>query len=226
MTIPGLEPTPEALLVALEENWCHARHQETLRERQNAVYWVAWGAVLAFVASSGHSPFDPDLAPENRATFSLVFFVMGLFSAVTLGTTLKWSAEFANHVTAAFESASALHLIAPITDAGGESHGSKSGRTNPRKISAPSRGRFLPYPEFRGYMALPLDLPLIFNVAPAMLVLQVVGLFGSGVVFFMAFVEPQTAIGIALALCAAAVFTAWRVQRASKKAILQRTGRL
>src|SRR2546426_12287209 len=83
-----------ALERALQENFNHARHQETQRERYMALYWLLWAAVLAYVGRQGD--FANKLA-ENR----YIFGFLSIMSLATLIVNLKWNAEFANHMTAA-----------------------------------------------------------------------------------------------------------------------------
>lgn len=150
-----MDDRPAALRVALEQNWLHARHQENLRERQNYLYWVSWAAVLAYLPAA-------DIA-LSAAWF--LFGLIALFSAIVVSTSLKWTAEFDNHVTTAYFVAAELGLIEPAQPA-------QVGRL----ASLFSVRKFLSYPEFRGYMALPLDLPIFLNVGATMVIAQTLGL--------------------------------------------------
>lgn len=134
-----IAPENSALEKALQENLSHARHQETQRERYMALYWLLWAAVLAYVGRQGD--FASKVA-ENK----WIFGFLSIMSLATLIINLKWNAEFANHMAAAATIADRLGL----------------------NRSAPTRDPNwpLPYPEFTGYMALPLKFPLLLNVGP------------------------------------------------------------
>lgn len=184
-------PTAAALIAALQENWLHARHVENLRERQNYLYWVAWGAILAYLASSSGARSTisgPDL--------TWLFVLMAVFSAVALSTSLKWTAEFGNHIAAVYYAAEELGLNKPaqMTDAS-----PTRGIRGKVRMFWSTRWA-LPYPEFRGYMALPLDLPIFLSVGPTMIVWQTIGL---AVAIFLAaqpHVSPEWTVALALLL--------------------------
>jgi len=126
------------LFKVLQENFSHARHQENLRERQNNVYWVMWGALLSFVYSK----------QGNVGEYPLLFVFLFVVSIAVLLSTLKWTAEYGNHVAAVAIIAQRLGLNAPVT--------------NP---VATAKGRSpLPFVEFTGVMALPLRFPIALTV--------------------------------------------------------------
>ena len=138
---PRMAPENSALEKALQENFNHARHQETQRERYMALYWFFWAAVLAYVGRQG------DFASKVAENW-FIFGFIAIMSLATLILSLKWNAEFANHMAAAAAIADTLRLNC-------------STQTQVQTPNWP-----LSYPEFSGYMALPLKLPLYLNVAP------------------------------------------------------------
>ena len=198
-------PTPESLRLSISENWQHARHAQELRDRLNNLYWVSWGAVLAYmhVTASGSNP----VSPQESA---LIFGLLALFSALVLSATLKWTAEFANHVAGVYHSSLALGLVAFDRKAEGEKAAKK--KTWLRQILA--GGASLPYPEsVRGYMALPLNLPVIFNVGPAITIIVSVGLsISTGLCLRAPFGDTVGVIaGLTVLVCAVGV-AAWVVR--------------
>jgi|GEM_PF-1986237 len=177
-------PTREALLASVHENWAHARHQEQLRERHNYLYWASWAAVLAFAGSQGRSLGASEMCP--------IYLFLTVFSAVVLSTTLKWTAEFTNHLGAVYSASVKLGLIEPEAIA----------RQSPRFRWLASVKLALPYPPFTGYMALPLDMPIFLNVGATMAIVQAVGFTISATLF------TYTALGkdyVGLALLVGAV---------------------
>lgn len=78
---------------ALQENFSHARHQETQRERYMSMYWLFWAAVSAYV---GHEGEFASKVAENTPVFGF----LTIMSFATLIVNLKWNAEFANHIAA------------------------------------------------------------------------------------------------------------------------------
>lgn len=98
-----MNPEPSSLEKALQENFNHARHQETQRERYMSLYWLLWAAVLALVGRQGDF-FDQ--VPKN----SPIFGFLGVMSLATLVLNLKWNAEFANHMAAVAAIANKLRL--------------------------------------------------------------------------------------------------------------------
>jgi hypothetical protein len=157
-------PTPESLRLSISENWEHARHAQDLRDRLTNLYWVSWGAVLAYLhaTTTGANPLS-----SKEAGF--IFGLLALLSALVLSSTLKWTAEFANHVAGVYHASVALGLVTPRKDV------TVQGWFN----QILSGGASLPYPPFRGYMALPLNMPVILNVGPAVTVIVSVGLAAS-----------------------------------------------
>ena len=134
-------PENDVLEKALAENFNHARHQETQRERYMSLYWLIWAAALAYIGRQGD--FSTKLA-ENTPIFTFLL----VMSLATLVLNLKWNAEFTNHMAAISAIAARLHL----------------NRTT-QKQAEPTNWP-LPYPEFTGYMALPLKVPFLLNVGP------------------------------------------------------------
>jgi len=135
-----IAPQNSALEKAFQENLNHARHQETQRERYMALYWLLWAGVLGYVGRQGD--FASKVA-ENK----WIFGFLSIMSLATLIINLKWNAEFANHMAA----------TAAIAD-----------RLGLNRSAAPAQGANWPlsYPEFTGYMALPLKFPLLLNAGP------------------------------------------------------------
>ncbi len=212
MSVPPVEPqrdeklpTPESLRLSISENWRHARHAQELRDRLNNLYWVSWGAVLAYlhVTASGSNP-----APSEEP--ALIFGLLALFSALVLSATLKWTAEFANHVAGVYHSSLALGLVTFDRHADSESVATR--KTWLRQILG--GGASLPYPEsVRGYMALPLNLPVIFNVGPAITIIVSVGLsISTGLCLRVLFGDTVGVIaGLTVLVCAIGV-AAWVVR--------------
>lgn len=128
------QPSTCSLLAALEQNWEHARHEENLRLAYFTFYWVALASAIAFAVEKGQSKGLMALAD-----FWLVFFLLGLVSVFTLLAVIKASEEFRNHVRAAQWIAENLKLNVPV------SPGSQ------------------PDIMFKGFMALPLPLPIRVN---------------------------------------------------------------
>ena len=151
-------PENSALEKALQENFNHARQQELQRERYMTQYWFLWAAVLAYVGRQGD--FASKLA-ENKFIFGLLF----IMSLANLIVNLKWNAEFANHMAAAAAIADTLNL----------------NRSTQTQVMTPNWP--LSYPEFTGYMALPLKLPLLFSVAPWLSAIHCLGIAISGGLF-------------------------------------------
>jgi hypothetical protein len=123
---------------ALQENWSHARHVENLRDRYMALYWFLWAAILSYVGRQG----DFETGIKQSA---FLFALLTLMSLAVLFSTLKWNSEFANHMAAAAATATALDL-------------NRSNDDQKRASNTP-----LAYPEFKGYMALPLKFPIPYN---------------------------------------------------------------
>lgn len=158
------KPSESALISALHENWLHARHAQELRDRLNNLYWVSWGAILALVK---------DDAVNRPSLFA--FFV--ILSAVVISTSLKWTAEFANHIAAAYSVSERLGLVVP----------NRPGR---RAISA---RRPLPFPEHVGYMGFPLEAPIFLNVGATLTVAQCIGISVAIWLVAYSFVGPTIA---------------------------------
>lgn len=198
-------PSDESLRLGVSENWQHARHAQELRDRLNNLYWVSWGAVLAYlhVTSSGSNPV-------SQEEYALIFGLLALFSALVLSATLKWTAEFANHVAGVYHSSLALGLVSVDKDA--EHDDAAKPKTWLRQILR--GGASLPYPRsVRGYMALPLNLPVIFNVGPAITVIVSAGLsISSGLFLRVPFGNTVGVIGAVIVLLCAVGVSAWVVQ--------------
>ena len=79
----------EVILKCLEENFKHARHQEIQRNKLNYLYFVVWGAILSLYASG-----------LSERTLLFVFCFLFIFSTIVFFATLKWNAEFTNHISA------------------------------------------------------------------------------------------------------------------------------
>ena len=79
------------LFKVLQENFTHARHQETLRERSNYLYWITWVAALGLLSSTTGS--------LNQYRME-IFLGLAVMSVVVLLCGLKWTAEYGNHLTA------------------------------------------------------------------------------------------------------------------------------
>jgi len=77
----------------LTENFYHARHQENQRERNIIWYWAIWSAILAYIGRDGAFI---DKIDDNY----YIFLLLAIISFASLLSTLKWSAEFANHISA------------------------------------------------------------------------------------------------------------------------------
>jgi hypothetical protein len=160
-------PARESLLAALHENWAHARHQEQVRERHNYLYWVSWAAVVAFAGTQHLALSDVAMAP-------LYVFLM-LFSVVAVLATLKWTAEFSNHIAAVYKTSRKLRLIRP----------DPAPEVTSRFRWFASVKPALPYPaHLKGYMALPLDMPIYLNVGATMAIVQALG-FAASVALFV-----------------------------------------
>ena len=180
-----IEPNiSNSLEKALQENFAHARHQEIQRERYMALYWILWAAVLAYVGEKGN--FASSVA-DNYYLFGF----LSVMSFATLIVNLKWNAEFANHMAAAAAIADKLTL----------------------NSSTPEQARTanwpLPYPEFTGYMALPLKFPIYLNVGAW---LSVIHCFGFALSICLFSFGPTHSVlgslflgllagGVALAIC-------------------------
>ena len=145
----------ESLFLALQENFAHARHQEALREKVVAVYWTAWGATVGFVYAKTGSFSD----------YPVLFVLLALVSLPVLLGTLKWSFEFGNHIAAISALSLVLHL----------NHLQTTGRNKKPNDSSLTVDDYLPFSEFRGYVALPLRTPLYLNVAVTLIGLECIG---------------------------------------------------
>src|SRR5438046_6843771 len=92
-----VEPTTATSLLekALSENFAHARHVETQRERYISLYWLLWAGLVAYIGKAGGQPQVGffDAAAEHPEIFGF----LSLISLATLILNLKWNAEFANH---------------------------------------------------------------------------------------------------------------------------------
>lgn len=193
-------PTPESLRLSISENWQHARHAQELRDRLNNLYWISWGAVLAFmhVTTTGSNP-----ASTSREERGLIFGLLALLSALVLSSTLKWTSEFANHVAAVYHGSLALGLVVPKEGA----------ETKGWLDQIRHGGASLPYPPFRGYMALPLNMPIFLNVGAAISMILSLGLaVSTGLCLQALFGDSAGAVGGVVALVAAIIVGAWVVQ--------------
>lgn len=107
---------PPDLYFAISENWARARHVEVLRDRLTATYWLVWAAALALLGLS-----ERETAGTGPDAPFLVIVSLGLLgiSFLVLGATLKWTAEYANHMAAIDTAARALHInkVAPTAAA-------------------------------------------------------------------------------------------------------------
>lgn len=146
----------ESLRFVIAQNWEHARHVENLRERLNNLYWISWGAVLAFVGTVGSAGGSATPTP----VYTYLSFFLFVVSVIVLMSTLKWTAEFANHVAAVARASEELRLnrVATANEASA--------------LPWISRNQYLPYPEFKGVMALPLRWPLYLSVGGLMPIAQ------------------------------------------------------
>jgi hypothetical protein len=101
------EPCHQALLVALEQNWLHARHQEYQRFWLLNVYVAITTAIAWLIFTKGFYTFISTLLLLFLTAVSLsVFF-----------TLLKMNAEFANHIAAIQWIAEKLRLIIKLDNA-------------------------------------------------------------------------------------------------------------
>lgn len=182
---PEEQDTEGALEKALQENFNHARHQETQRERYMTMYWFLWAAVLAYVGRQGQ--FETMLA-QNK----FIFGFLVIMSFATLIVNLKWNAEFANHMAAA---AIAKRL--------GLNYSTKGQEQTP---NAP-----LPYPEFRGYMGLPLKFPVYMSVGAWLSIIHCFGLALSVWLFVYGLTDLNTSLLLGLLFGAIGVLTCIRM---------------
>jgi len=143
------------LLIALQENLEHARHQENLRERLTFMYWAAWSASIGFIYQKG----------GDLLSYPWIFLLLFVISIPVLISTLKWSSEFANHMNAAASICNELGINIPnIKDR-----------------------KFFTYPEFSGYMALPIKVPIYLNIAVILSIMECLGLALSVSLFLFGF---------------------------------------
>lgn len=162
----GLDPErAENLRFAIDQNWVHARHSQELREKLTGLYWLVWGAALYYLGTDQRDHFQS----------AVLFIAIAVASMLAFASTLKWSAEFANHVAAVAVASRALGL-----NAAPRRHRSRrAGHT----VRGPSRleramgiGGYLPYRPFTGVMALPLPAPIFLNVGPLFAAITMFGL--------------------------------------------------
>jgi hypothetical protein len=171
---PTSVPSPsrisnETLIKILAENLSHARHQEVMRERQNNLYWALWAGSLAFVFKGGET---------GLSTHSGLFVLIAAISFCVLLTSLKWNAEFGNHIAAAAKIGEFLEI--------------NKVRLDLKDSDQP----WLPYDEFTGVMALPLRFPMQMSVGPWISVLHCIG-FGTAIYLaILGFVGDQIVAGI------------------------------
>ena len=138
---PSAAPPSEASLhAAMSHNLEMVKHAQDLRDRLNNLYWITWAALLAYLGAANPKP-------EIVAGVSAFLLVA---SVVVLLSSLRWSAEFANHVAAIGACARALRLNADRVD--------DLSRRHLLLI-----GAYRPFDEFRGFVALPLRLPLFLH---------------------------------------------------------------
>lgn len=184
---------------ALQENFNHARHQEIQRERYLVAYWLVWAAIIAYAQR------HDDLA-RFAYDHSGVFAFLSLISLITLISTLKWNAEFANHIAAAAAIADTLKL----------------NWTTPSQRDTPNWP--LPYPEFSGYMAFPLRFPLLLSVAPWLALVHCGGLALSlGFATFGVTMDIEYSIKIAVLGGVVGFAISYRLYQLMKRSVLART---
>lgn len=98
------EPSQGALLAALEQNWLHARHQESQRFWLLNVYLLITLGIVSLISAKGFFTIT--------AVISLVFlFILSLSVFLVL---IKLNAEFSNHIRAVQWIAEKLKLIKAI----------------------------------------------------------------------------------------------------------------
>jgi hypothetical protein len=189
------QPLAGSLETALRENWNHARHVENLRDRYNSLYWFLWAAILSYVGRQGD--FGARIQ-ENKYLFGL----LAVMSFAVLLTTLKWNAEFTNHMAAVSACARKLQLNAD----------KNIGANDP-----------LPYPEFVGYMALPLKFPLPLNVSVWLALIHCLGLALAVFLFFLGWTGSlKTSLVLGNVAGLIGVILCYWIYRTMKKEITKR----
>lgn len=150
-SIRNIEPTEDALIAALHENWDHARHIESQRTSMANIYFLVISGLVAVLLSI------LKFFPENINSLGILFIglcllYIGAFSFGFYCIFIKHDIEFGNHIAHISWIAQKLKLnrYENIGD---------SGAIND---------------EYRGYMGLPLNIPIygkfyIFTFIPAII---------------------------------------------------------
>lgn len=169
MSSTNPKPSDAALIAALQENYVYARHQEQQRERNSFLYWAAWAGAIGLIYSGE--------ASSSVTDYPWLFLFLALLALPVLAGSLKWSAEFTNHIAAAEAAARELKLNTRLKEDGEQPNRFLKNLT--LKFHNP-----LPYPEFKGYMAFPLKLPTIISIGAIIPLLHGLGFAISLGLFF------------------------------------------
>ena len=156
-----IEQFNEILIICLKENFNHARHQEIQRNKLNHLYFLIWGTIIGLYGKYPNSFLED---------FSWLFVFLSIFSLIVFINTLKWNAEFMNHICAAAKIVfdAKINVIQKDNERSGILKRLISRIT---LFSSP-----VPYPHFSGYMALPLHMPIFVNVSVLYTIIQSLGI--------------------------------------------------
>jgi hypothetical protein len=153
---PTHNPLPEKqdyLIVAFEQNWEHARHQETQRQTMLSIYLAIFGAVLTFIA-------DKFNGLETLAQYWTVFLFLGLISIFVSYSIAKWNEEFKNHIRAIQWLSEKMKLIQRISENDTSCKLKATCVPNKEKFrKSKMREALINDAFFEGYVGLPLPLP-------------------------------------------------------------------
>ena len=138
MSVSSALASEASMHAAFAYNLEMAKHTQDLRDRFNNLYWITWAALLAYLGAAN---------PRPEIVGSACVFLL-IASITVLLSSLRWTAEYANHTAAVGSVALALHL--------------NSERPGPTTFVRRFLliGAFRPFVEFRGFVALPLRVPI------------------------------------------------------------------
>jgi len=107
-------PSEDSLVVAIQENWAHARHVENSRGWHLNLFMAATAAVLAVIFQEG-----PASVHNILSRYWIVFVFLFVFSTYTFLAVTKLNLEFQNHIRAIQWASEELQLNRPISEKGG-----------------------------------------------------------------------------------------------------------
>ncbi len=153
----NIEEFTKIVIACLEENFNHERHQEIQRNKLNHLYFLIWGTIIGLYGKYPKSFLED---------FSWLFVFLSIFSLIVFINTLKWNAEFMNHICAAAKIVFDIKINVIQKD------NEKSSILKRLIFRIPLFSSPVPYPHFSGYIALPLHMPIFANVSVLYTIIQ------------------------------------------------------